>query len=54
MQRYSLVSSANSPTPVEDDSFLGKSLIYTEKRKGPNNDPCGTPDVMDKVVDVAP
>lgn len=34
---------AKAPTPVELDTWLGSSLMYKEKRKEPNNKPCGTP-----------
>ena len=32
----------------------GKSLMYTEKRKGPNTEPCGTPVLISSVSDVEP
>ena len=32
----------------------GKSLIYTENRKGPNTDPCGIPVLISKVSDWKP
>jgi hypothetical protein len=47
-----LVSSAYKLTPAEMDMLSGKSLMYTEKRKGVSNEPCGTPDVIGKGVDV--
>jgi hypothetical protein len=59
MHRYdfvhgSLVSSAYKQTPVEMDMLSGKSLMYTEKRKGASNELCVTPDVIGKGVDVGP
>ena len=32
----------------------GKSLMYTEKRKGPNTETCGTPVLISSVSDVNP
>ena len=31
-----------------------KSLMYTEKRKGPNTEPCGTPVLTSSISDVEP
>ena len=33
---------------------VGKSLMYTEKRKGPKTEPCGTPVLIPSVSDVEP
>lgn len=41
--RYKTQSSANKL--IEDVTQEGKSLINIRKRRGPNTDPCGTPDV---------
>ena len=49
-----VVSSANNSRSPSSWTFCGMSLTKTEKRLGPNIDPCGTPKQMDFFSDLAP
>lgn len=50
--RKILLSSANNE--LDEVKMSGKSLIKSKNKRGPSIDPCGTPDVGEKLSDLPP